>query len=68
VETFHRIILQIIYRTHDILYLIYSEGWGVSIQYSSLRTRLNIELSQGEEMDLRVKVVQKIESKNTTVI
>jgi hypothetical protein len=26
VETFHWIILQIIYRTRDILYLIYSEG------------------------------------------
>jgi hypothetical protein len=41
VETFHWIILQIICRTRDILYLIYSEG---ACQYSnsSLRTRLNI--------------------------
>ena len=42
VETFQWIILQIIYTTRDILYLIYSEG---ACQYSnsSLQTRLNIE-------------------------
>ena len=37
VETFHWIILQIIYRTRDILYLIYSEG---ACQFKS---RLNID-------------------------
>ena len=42
VETFQWIILQIIYTTRDILYLIYSEG---ACQYSnsSLQTRLNID-------------------------